>query len=537
MATLKTFGDSTMNAARLLSAITGSVTVLALLAQAPAQAQVQTPAPTQQAACSALAEWAGGPGDLRIVEARFYTDRSVGGPGGGQTLPPHCHVTGSFEHRTGIDDVEYAIGFAINLPEDWNGRFLFQGGGGLNGAVREPVGAGATGGRSALARGFAVVSTDSGHTGSGFDSSFMADQLALLNFQFLANAKTTEVARPIVEAYYGSAPHHSYFVGCSTGGREGMIMAQRYPHLFDGIVSGAPAMRTTISNLALRWISNQYVRAGVSNPREPFAAEERALIMGALMDSCDALDGLEDGLIFNRTSCDFDPRALACSANPGRVPGQQCLVDAKAEALARAMAGPVNAAGMPVYVSFPYDSGIDDTGGLPGLLIAGGSPPVGGSGADMSSQDVDAEFMAALVANEALGATAWQFNVSTFIEAGGKQMFYHGEADPWFSANDTVRYFDAMRAANNDVAAVDQYSRLYLVPGMAHCAGGEQTVDTFDLLTPIVEWVENGNAPGAVTATGASMPGQSRLLCPYPSYAHFEGGDAANAGDYACRMP
>jgi feruloyl esterase len=522
-----------MNAARLLYAMVLAVTTLA----SPAQAQAQSRSGSQQAACSALASWASGAPDLRIDEARFYTDRSVGGPGGSQTLPAHCHVAGSFEHRTGINGVSYAIGFAINLPDQWNGRFLFQGGGGLNGSIREPVGAAAAGGRSALARGFAVVSTDSGHQGSGFDGSFMADQLALLNFQFLANAKTAEVARPIVAAYYGSAPQHSYFVGCSTGGREGMIIAQRYPQLFDGIVSGAPAMRTTISNLALRWISNQYVRAGVANPRDPFSDEEQSLIMGALMNTCDALDGQADGLIFNRTSCDFDPRKLACSENPGKTAGRQCLDDAKAEALTRAMAGPVNAAGLPVYVSYPYDSGIDDTGGLPGLLTAGGSPPIGPHGADMASQDVDAEFLAALSANEALGATGSQYNVSTFIDEGGKQIFYHGEADPWFSANETVRYFGAMDAANSAIAARDEYSRLYLVPGMAHCSGGEQTLDSFDLLTSIVEWVENGEAPGAVTATGRSMPGQSRPLCPYPSYAHFEGGDAAAAGNYACRMP
>jgi feruloyl esterase len=188
-------------------------------------------------------------------------------------------------------------------------------------------------------------------------------------------------------------------------------------------------------------------------------------------------------------------------------------------------------------VSYPYDSGIDDTGGLPGLLTAGDSPPIGPHGADMASQDVDAEFLAALSANEALGATGSQYNVSTFIDEGGKQIFYHGEADPWFSANETVRYFGAMDAANSAIAARDEYSRLYLVPGMAHCSGGEQTLDSFDLLTSIVEWVENGEAPGAVTATGRSMPGQSRPLCPYPSYAHFEGGDAAAAGSYACRMP
>lgn len=512
-----------MNAGRWLSAT--ALTLAALGVEA------------QPAACDALAGWTGGVDDLRIEEAQFHEARSVGGPGGGQTLPPHCHVAGSFEHRTGIDDVEYAIRFAINLPEDWNGRFLFQGGGGLNGAVREPIGAGATGGLSALARGFAVVSTDSGHTGGGFDASFMDDQQALLNFQFQANAKTTEVAHPIVEAYYGSAPHHSYFVGCSTGGREGMIMSQRYPQLFDGIVSGAPAMRTTVSNLALRWISHQYVDVENTDPRDPFTEAEESLIMGELMSTCDALDGREDGLIFDRSSCDFDPRELACSAHPGQTSGRQCLADDKAEALARAMAGPVNAAGLPVYVSYPYDSGIDDAAGLPGLLIAGGSPPIGPNGADMDSLDVDAEFFAAISADEALGSTATMYNVSTFIDQGGKHIFYHGEADPWFSANDTVRYFEQLGELNAAIAPIEEYGRLYLVPGMAHCAGGEQTLDSFDLLTPIVEWVENDEAPDAVTATGRSMPGQSRPLCPYPTYAHFNGGEAADAASYECRLP
>jgi feruloyl esterase len=508
-----------MNVARLLAAMALPLTALA--------------AEAQQVTCDSLADWTEGADDLRIDEARFYENRSVGGPAGNQTLPPHCHVAGSFERRTGVNGVEYGIGFALNLPEDWNGRFLFQGGGGLNGALREPVGAGAAGTQSALARGFAVVSTDSGHTGAGFDASFMADQQALLNFQFEANAQTMKVARPIVEAYYGSAPHHSYFVGCSTGGREGMIMAQRFPQLFDGIVSGAPAMRPTVSNLALRWISVQYGQAKDTNPRDPFTEEEEDLIMGALLNQCDALDGQADELIFNRMSCNFDPRNLACSATSG----QACLADDKAEALARAMAGPFTAGGTPVYVSFPYDSGIDDTAGLPGLLIAGGNPPIGPHGADMNSQDVDAEFLAAIQTNEAIGSTAYQYNISSFIDQGGKHIFYHGEADPWFSANETVRYFEAMGRFNDSVASVEDYARLYLVPGMAHCAGGEQTVDSFDLLTSIMQWVESGEAPGAVVATGRSMPGQSRSLCPFPSYAHFEGGDAADASSYACRMP
>ncbi len=517
-----------MTTARLVVA-TG-LTLAALAAHAPAQAQAR-----QEQACAALAGWSAGPADLAISEARFYANRTIAArPGAEATLPPHCHVAGSFERRTGVDGKAYAIGFALNMPAEWNGRFMFQGGGGLNGAIREPLGGQVAGERNALERGFAVVATDSGHQGSGFDGSFMADQLALLNFQFQANAKTTEVALPIVEAYYGEAPHHNYFVGCSTGGREGMIMAQRYPHLYDGIVSGAPAMRTTISNLALRWISNQYVKAKVETPRDPFTPGEERLVMGALMQRCDVLDGQADGLIFNRTSCDFDPTELACPASSR---GPQCLAPNKAEALTRAMAGPVNAAGLPVYVSYPYDSGIDDAAGLPGLLVAGGNPPIGPNGADLQDQNVDAEFLDAIAANEALGSTASYYNLTSFIGNGGKQIFYHGEADPWFSANDTVRYFEAISEANAAVQPVDEYGRLYLVPGMAHCQGGDVTPDAFDLLTPIVEWVEDGDAPRAVTATGRSMQGQSRPLCPYPSYAHYTSGDAADARHYECRTP
>jgi pimeloyl-ACP methyl ester carboxylesterase len=510
-------------------AVTG-LTIAALAAHTPAGAQTQ-----QERSCAALASRSAGPQGVTITEARFYANRTVAArPGAEMALPPHCHVAGNFERRTGVDAKEYSIGFALNMPAEWNGRFMFQGGGGLNGSIREPVGGQASGERTALERGFAVVATDSGHQGSGFDGSFMADQQALLNFQFQANAKTAEVALPIVEAYYGEAPHHKYFVGCSTGGREGMIMSQRYPDLFDGIVSGAPAMRTTVSNLALRWISNQYVKAKVETPRDPFTPDEERLVMNALMQRCDALDGQADGLIFNRTSCSFDPTELACSSSAR---GGQCLAPNKADALARAMAGPVNAAGLPVYVSYPYDSGIDDAGGLPGLLLAGGSPPIGANGADMQNQNVDAEFLDAITANEAVGSTASFYNLTSFIGNGGKQIFYHGEADPWFSANDTVRYFKQLGAANAAVQPIDEYGRLYLVPGMAHCQGGELTPDSFDLLTPIVDWVENGDAPAAVTATGRSMQGRSRPLCPYPSYAHYTSGDAADARNYECRVP
>jgi feruloyl esterase len=486
-----------------------------------------------EAACSALGRWQAGAADLKIAEAVYSATRTTGrGRGPGRALPVHCHVVGSFEHRTGADGRDYAIRFAINLPDNWNGRYLYQGGGGLNGNLGEPVGAQWAGEETGLAQGFAVVSTDSGHVGSNFDASFMADQQAMLNFQYQANAKVTEVTRPMVESYYGADVRHSYFVGCSTGGREGMIMAQRFPDLYDGIVSGAPAMRTGISTLALRWISVELGKA-VDDARDPVTLEEEDVIMGALLEQCDALDGQADGLVFNRNACNFDPRELACSVRGG----SSCLADAKAQALAKAIGGPVNAAGLPVYVPFPWDSGLDDAGGLPGLLLAGGSPPEGGSGAEMQSQNVDAEYLFYTATDQSIGNTAEQYNVSTFIANGGKHLFFHGEGDAWFSANDTVRYFDRMADANANVLAVEDYARLYLVPGMAHCSGGEQTVDTFDLLTPLVEWVEQGAAPEAVVATGRSMEGHTRPLCPYPEYAHYDDGDPASAASYSCRAP
>jgi hypothetical protein len=192
-------------------------------------------ADADEAACSALGAWNGGPDDLQLSETLYSSTRTTGrGRGPAQALPAHCHVVGSFERRTGADGKPYEIRFAINLPDNWNGRYLFQGGGGLNANLGEPLGAQWTGAESALAQGFAVASTDSGHVGSNFDGSFMADQQAMLNFQYQANAKVTEVTRPMVERYYSRDVDHSYFVGCSTGGREGMIMAQRFPTLYDG---------------------------------------------------------------------------------------------------------------------------------------------------------------------------------------------------------------------------------------------------------------------------------------------------------------
>ncbi len=492
------------------------------------------------AACSALLGYTQQGVNLAITEAAHHDVRQMrAGPGGpGATLPPHCHVEGDIDRRTGVDGKSYALRFAINMPDNWNGRFLFQGGGGLNGTLGEPIGAQAAGSQNALERGFAVVSTDSGHQGQVFDGSFMADQEAALNFLLLGNMRVTLAAKPLVEAYYDDTIDKSYFVGCSTGGREGMIMAQHYPQLYDGIVSGAPAIRTGLSNLGLRWMNVHWNKAmkeltgEVPAPDKVWSAEEGALIVDGLLQTCDALDGAEDGLVFDVAHCSFDPRTLACAAGQS----ETCIAPAKIEALVQALGGPVDSRGVQAYPGFLLDTGIDDRNGRQGGMLAGGStPPEGVSVNGLLTQDVDAEFIAATATDEAMG-NATSLRVSTFAGRGGKHIFFHGVSDPWFSALDTIGYYQNMAAANGGLQTVDQWSRLFLVPGMGHCAGGAQTLDSFDMLTPLVEWVENGVAPASVVATGNSMPGISRPLCPYPQHPHYNGsGDIDDAASFQCR--
>ena len=442
------------------------------------------------------------------------------------TLPSYCRVDGVIDSRTGADGKSYGIGFALALPDSWNGRFLFQGGGGLNGTVGNPTGANASGDRPALARGFAVVSTDSGHKGAVFDASFMRDQQAALDFYYVAIGKVAVVAKEMIAWYYGRGAEHSYYDGCSTGGREAMIMSQRYPAYFDGIISGDPAIRTGYSNLALGYIESVFAKAGPA----PFLSDsDRKLIVQSLLAKCDAKDGLADGMIFNSRGCDFDPAALKCSG----AKSDQCLSAAQVDALHLAFAGPKSLHGDPYYPGLPYDAGIDENSGfIPGIL-RGPRIPVQ-TGADPANFDVDKE-AARIAANAVglLGDSTWT-NLTTFAGHGGKLIFYHGLSDPWFSPYDTLQYYEKM--AKDMGASVSSWSRLFLVPGMGHCGGGSATLDRFDMVTAIVNWVEKGQAPDSVIATGAAFKGRSRPLCPYPQYAQYSGkGDPNEAANFTCK--
>jgi hypothetical protein len=236
------------------------------------------------------------------------------------TLPSHCQADGMINERTGADGKTYGIGFSLALPDNWNNRFLFQGGGGYNGSVRPPVGAAAAGGNPGLARGFAVVSTDTGHKGTTFDRSYDADQQASLDFAQVAVGRVAEVAKQIIAHYYGEPAQHSYFAGCSTGGREAMLMTQRYPAEFDGVISGDPAMRTGFSRIGNIWSAVAFNEiapkddSGRAQPNKVFSESDIKLIVKGVLDACDANDGLMDGMVFNTRACRFDPDVLVCRA-------------------------------------------------------------------------------------------------------------------------------------------------------------------------------------------------------------------------------
>jgi feruloyl esterase len=481
---------------------------------------------------------------LQVTKAEWIPERAATpagtGRGAGTTgLPPYCRLDGMIDRRTGVGGVTYGIGFALALPDAWNGRFLFQGGGGLNGSVQNPLGAQGAGSTPALARGFAVVSTDTGHQGKGaFDGSFMQDQQAALDFAFVAVGRVAVLAKQIIAQHYGTPAARSYFAGCSTGGREGMLMAQRYPTYFDGIVAGAPAMRTGFSNLATRAVAvalNQAAPRDASGqpiPGEVFSAGDKKLVIDALLTSCDAGDGLADGMIFNAKGCRFDPKALVCSGDKR----EGCLSAAQAAAIEQAFRPMRDSRGREVYPAFPLDTGITASGGgIPGLLSPGAGP-LGPPNRSLK-QDVDAEAAQQAANPQAILGDTWSWtNLATFSGRGGKLLFYHGVSDPWFSANDTTQYYERLWAANGGAAQVQSWSRLFLSPGMGHCSGGQAALDSFDALSAIVDWVERGVAPDSLLATGRALPGRSRPLCAYPKYSHYRGsGDPQDARSFECR--
>jgi feruloyl esterase len=493
----------------------------------------------------------------------------------GPSLPAHCLVQGQIDARTGSDGKAYAIGFELRMPiQGYRDRFFFQGGGGTDGVLTPAIGDLLnTTTTNALSLGYAVVSTDGGHTGQ-MDVSFGLDPQARVDYGYNAVGRATEVGKAIVTRYYGSSARRSYFVGCSNGGRQGLVAASRFADQFDGIVASAPGMSLPKAALAQAWDTQQFFFAGPPGqlPRDTFPPAALASVAAGVLSRCDALDGLEDGMVHDADACQA-AFALERDVPTCEPPGSSsCLSPAQKSALANVFAGVKDSAGTSLYASWPFDPGISGGGWRFWKLDAGFAPlpfnTIIGSGAlgyifttppdapDLSdggsSYQLGFNFDVAgpkiFATDSTYTQSAMEFMtppepaLTRFKALGGKLIVVHGSADPVFSAHDTLAWYRALVAAD---PAADSYARLFLVPGMNHCAGGPAT-DRFDMLAALQTWVEDGAAPESVLAAvdpanpevvARGWPGvRTRPLCPYPKRSVFTGlqSDPEAAGSFSC---
>jgi len=266
----------------------------------------------------------------------------------------------------------------------WNGRMLFQGGGGLDGVLTPALGS-VAGFKSALTRGFAVVSTDGGHRGrSAVDSSFAVDQQAKLDFAYQAVQRTTREAKSLINRYYGRKPDYSYFMGCSTGGREAMLAAQRLPLEFDGVVAGNASFNLTqvaVNEIwSLQAVTRIAPRDATGKPQlfEAFTDAQLKAVSTAVLKQCDGLDGLEDGMINDYKACHFDPASLSCAAKGG-AGAQPCLSAQQVAGLKDIFGGTRNSRGESLYGATPYDTGIAQPAWRAMHLGSASSPPANAS--------------------------------------------------------------------------------------------------------------------------------------------------------------
>ena len=476
-----------------------------------------------------------------VINSAVWSDGTIGGDnmaaltGGSadaQKAPPHCVVSGEIGARTGADGKHYGIKFELRLPENWNRRFLFQGGGGVDGFVAPAVGnipVRSSTATPALMRGYAVLSMDGGPPPPTPD--FGADQQARLDFAYQATGKVTPVAKALIRQHYGQAPQHSTFMGCSNGGREALIAAQRYPLEFDGIIAANSGFRLSRAAVAQQWDYQQLMKAAPTNDKgekilaNALTQADLDQVSAAVLQHCDSKDGRADGVINAWENCDFQPDGLD-------------LPKEKIAALKAVMDGAHDSKGNPIYSGWYYDSGLNQpdwrnwklgtsqtaeavarsvTLGAGSLLWYFMTPAV--PDFDLTTFDFDRDPPKTYQTGALNDAVST--DLSSFKANGGKLIIVTGVSDPVFSAKDQVAWY---RALQQDTADAHSFSRLFMVPGMNHCGGGKAYND-FDPLTALENWQDKGEAPQQLLARGKAFPNQKMPLCAYPQVATYKDGN------------
>ncbi len=452
-------------------------------------------------------------------------------------LPAHCEVKGRIWPE---------IDFIIKLPKNWNKKFIYYGGGGIDGlAIAGQM-------QPGLKEGYATAVSNGGHKGMPDDASFAYDvkddgngEQRLKDFGYRAHHETPNLAKKLIKGHYGSTPTYSYWVGCSNGGREGMMEAQRYPDDFDGYVIGAPVLNYT--GTTVRGVWNGWVQQGTA----AISIDQMSYLGRVVYDRCDGIDGLVDGLIDDPRSCDFDPAAEleACAAQPGT----DCFTKDQIGALKKIYEGPQNSLGRQLMPGTPLGAEIGgDLGGSTGWLMSILSETPGALADTLAESfmmyvafdpdpgpdwdyttydfDVDPERTAALGIPELLNAV--DPDLSSVKNKGAKIIHYHGWVDTVVTPFMSINYYEEVRAVLGEEATEDFY-KLYMIPGMHHCMGGVGC-STVDWLTPLISWVEKGIAPEAIIGTNNDGT-KSRPLCPYPQTARYKGfGSIDKAKNFTC---
>jgi hypothetical protein len=481
------------------------------------------------AACGGLSTQSGPCAALQgqSVEGASISARHVAAAAG---VPEHCEVKGSLPP---------ALDFQLWLPSDWNGKALFAGGGGFDGVIADYTYL-----AYATSR-YAVIASNGGHTGEVFDGSFALDPVKFDDFASLSTHRVLPVARALVRAFYGRDATRAYFEGCSNGGREALIEAQRWPEDFDGIIARAPAYDFTELALAFNRHAQQ-----LSQPGASLSDAKLASLGQASLAACDAQDGLVDGVLSNPAACAFDPAALQCQG----AESDACLTAAQLASV-RTVYSPYVLNGQKLYEGWPA-GGENDPDAWAAWITGHGTPSaaIGSifgrefvryiitqqpSADPLTFQPGDwlpriQQVSAQLSANSA--------DLSGLRARGAKLVLWHGGTDAAISQKGTAAYYDRVVQAAGDQKTADGFVEYFPAPGVNHCQGGAGP-DAVDLLSALDAWVERGTPPSSqgLTIRKLNAAGQSALsrpLCKYPRYPRYNGtGDVTQATSFTCAAP